>query len=63
MRACLVDRTGVERWEDDDLETPAERIHIVESKGVVRHYAYVGDFKTQNHSYRRYQEIVTETVQ
>ena len=62
MRACLVDRTGGERWEDDDRETPADTLHVVETAEVVRHYAYVGDFKTQNHSYRRYHELLSHVT-
>ena len=63
MRACLVDSTGAERWEDDDREMPAEEIHVVEQPEVVRRYAYAGDFNTKHQTFRRYQEIVTGVTQ
>jgi hypothetical protein len=63
MRACLVNKEGHERWEDDNRETPAEVIHVVENTELIRHYAYAGDFNLKHHTFRRYQEIVTEAVQ
>ena len=63
MRSCLIDKLGRERWEDDDRETPAEVIHVVESTSVVRRYAYAGDFNLKHHTFRKYQEIVTKAVQ
>ena len=59
MRTCLVDRQGKERWEDDDRDVAAHEIHVVESREVVRHYAYVGEFTTKHQSFRRYTERIT----
>ena len=63
MRTCLVNKEGHEKWEDDDRETPAEVLHVVESIGVIRRYAYAGDFNMKHHTFRRYQEIVTGVTQ
>ena len=62
MRACLINKEGHEKWEDDDRETPAEVLHVVERPEVVRHYAYVGEFKTKHQVFRQYQETLTDAT-
>jgi hypothetical protein len=65
MRACMVDRQGNEWWTDDERETAAEQITVVSSvqKPTVTNYTYVGDFTTKHHTFRRYQEVVTDAPQ
>jgi hypothetical protein len=61
----MVDRQGKEWWIDDDRETAAEQLTVVSSveKPLVADYAYVGEFKNKHHTFRRYQEIVSDAPQ
>jgi hypothetical protein len=63
MRACLVNREGEAWWTDDDREEPADIITALQADNVMREYAYVGTFRTKNHSFRRYQEVLTHAPQ
>ena len=64
MRTCLVDRQGREQWKDDDREFPAQIITEAEQPSPpARSYAYMGEFKLLTHSYRRYQEIISDATQ
>jgi hypothetical protein len=61
----MVSKEGEEWWTDDDRETAAEQITVVssQSKPLVTNYVFVGTFKTKNHTFRRYQEVVSDATQ
>jgi hypothetical protein len=61
----MVSKEGNEWWTDDDRETAAGMITVVSSKEkpLVTNYTYVGDFTTKHHTFRRYQEVVSDAPQ
>jgi hypothetical protein len=53
----MVSKEGEEWWTDDDRETAAGVITVIQTtKPSAANYVYMGEFKTKNHSFRRYQE-------
>ena len=63
MRACLVGTQGDEHWVDNEGIDPRKPVHWVDTKNRVRHYTYVGEHIKGQHTFEKYQEIVTDVTQ